>query len=602
MRRRHHAEDARPSCRCTSSDRRSTWRRWRDAARRACRSSRTRRRRSAPATVRRRSAASGWLGCFSFYPTKNLGAFGDAGLVTTNDDAAGRRGAAPARPRHGSRSTSTRWSAATSASTRMQAAVLRVKLPHLDALARGPAAQRRALPRSSSRAAGLLEHRHAAGRAPGRLPHLQPVRGAKCRERDALRAAPDQPRHRHRDLLPGAVPPAGVLRSTSATRTAPSRRPKPPPAGCSRCRSIPSCPSRTSRASSRRSAASSNADDTVAPRDGVSAAPVMRHSKRARSTQSAASGRSPALDASAQAGGPTSDLDQGPLVRRHGDAAVEHRAVAEDPPADWPVPVRHGRPRTGPGAATSGGTVTCSASAAAAGCEHRHGPARRPAGVAGGGRRRVADAVVERELVSHRAVGRAERPPALDGQRRCAQPGHDPDRRPPCPRRRPRGRLAALVGTSGDDGAAKQHPDQYLDERMLHRRADQAHQAQADNRQRPAVVGPLSQPPGGKRRQQRAGKTRGARRPGRARPTDAATSSGRCRAAADAQRRQGEVEDHDVERRRADTRPRVLGDRARPRPRRSRGGSTGRRRVPSRRLPMPRRTVSISVACVPRAD
>ena len=73
----------------------------------------------------------GKLGCFSFYPSKNLGAFGDGGLITTNDPdlqkklISLRNYGQKDRYLHAEEGTNSRLD-------EMQAAILRVKLKHLD--------------------------------------------------------------------------------------------------------------------------------------------------------------------------------------------------------------------------------------------------------------------------------------------------------------------------------------------------------------------------------------------------------------------------------------------------------------------------------------
>jgi dTDP-4-amino-4,6-dideoxygalactose transaminase len=121
----------------------------------------------------------GAAGAFSFYPTKNLGALGDAGAVVTNDSALAdrvrqlRNGGQTHRYVHTLPGVNSRLD-------ELQASVLRARLPRLAALT----GARRALAGEYRRhlpvAAPVRE------RDPGHVYHLFPIRSAR---RDALQAA-----------------------------------------------------------------------------------------------------------------------------------------------------------------------------------------------------------------------------------------------------------------------------------------------------------------------------------------------------------------------------------------------------------------------------
>lgn len=78
-----------------------------------------------------RTGAIGDVGAFSFFPSKNLGAYGDGGLITTNDDAIADL-ARMLRVHGAKKKYHNEVLGYNSRLDTLQAAILRVKLPHID--------------------------------------------------------------------------------------------------------------------------------------------------------------------------------------------------------------------------------------------------------------------------------------------------------------------------------------------------------------------------------------------------------------------------------------------------------------------------------------
>ncbi len=127
----------------------------------------------------RRAGSFGDMACFSFYPAKNLGAFGDAGMVVTNDADKARIArlvadhGSPDKYHHTLLGYNYRCDA-------IQAAVLAVKMPHLEAWNER---RRRAAARYTERLRGL-----SAVRPPrARFDHIYHLYVIRVPQRDALK-------------------------------------------------------------------------------------------------------------------------------------------------------------------------------------------------------------------------------------------------------------------------------------------------------------------------------------------------------------------------------------------------------------------------------
>ena len=167
----------------------------------------------------RRAGSIGHFGCFSFFPSKNLGAFGDGGMITANDPALAHK--AKLLRNHGTEPKY--YHKLVGGNFRLdalQAAVLRIKLRYLDGWTAGRQqnAERYRRLFAGSGATGCCPP-HRSPRAPA---HLQPVRDPHRppRRRDGTAEGTQD---RARNLLPRAAAPAGVLREPGLSARQPAR-------------------------------------------------------------------------------------------------------------------------------------------------------------------------------------------------------------------------------------------------------------------------------------------------------------------------------------------------------------------------------------------
>jgi dTDP-4-amino-4,6-dideoxygalactose transaminase len=130
----------------------------------------------------RRAGSMGKIGCFSFFPTKNLGAFGDGGALTTNDDSIAKK--LRALRIHGTIAKYMhQWPGKNSRLDALQAAVLNVKLRYLDRWSEGRQRNAELYRKFLANSTAILPHP-----APYQTRHIYNQFVIRVQQRDQLRA------------------------------------------------------------------------------------------------------------------------------------------------------------------------------------------------------------------------------------------------------------------------------------------------------------------------------------------------------------------------------------------------------------------------------